>query len=151
MARGVVLLVALWLNVVAANFAVAQSAPGEATPEDYAKAWRLAAASLGATASVPVSLSGEPAARGDAIERFADYCAKLNNAVIVLVRLRPPADSQMLRMHFALLPLFQEAAAASAAWLDALRATDEDEARLAEEWFWSVATRIHARTEALEK
>lgn len=138
------------IGVVVPGGVRAQSVTGESTTGDYAQAWRLATASLGAAASMPVTAS-DPATRLDAIERFADYHATLNDAVIALVRMRPPADPTLMRRHFALLPLFQEVTAACAAWLKGLRGADEVEARLAEEWFREVETRLRERARDLEK
>lgn len=150
MARRIVFLVVLALGLAMAAGAMAQSATGEATFDAYAKAWRVAMASLGATASVTVNATGDAADRAAALRRLAEYQAVLNDAVVALVRLRPPLDETAMRMHFALLPLFQEATAASGAWLDGAQTGDDDEARLAEEWFWSVITRIRARVRAFE-
>lgn len=135
---------------IVSPMAQAQSVTGEAAIGDFVQAWRLAAASLAATASVPVT-AADPATRADAIKRFADFHAKLNEAVIALVRMRPPADAILMRRHFALLPLFQEATAAGSAWLQEMRGTDESGTRLAEEWFQETAERLRERVRELEK
>ena len=136
--------------VIVSPMAHAQSVTGEAAVEDFVQAWRLAAASLAAAASAAVTAT-DPTTRANAIEKFADYHAKLNEAVIALVRMRPPDDPMLMRRHFALLPLFQEATAAGSAWLKAMRGADELEARLAEEWFQETATRLRERARELEK
>jgi hypothetical protein len=140
----------LCMATIASPMAHAQSVTGEASVEDFVQAWRLAAASLAAAASVPVTATA-PATRADAVKKFADYHARLNEAVIALVRMRPPADPILMRRHFALLPLFQEATAAGSAWLKEMRGADEQQARLAEEWFQDTATRLRERARALEK
>lgn len=140
----------IFMLAIASPMAHAQSVTGEAAVEDFVQAWRLAAASLAAAASVPVTAT-DPATRAAAIEKFADYHARLNEAVIALVRMRPPADPMLMRRHFALLPLFQEATAAGSAWLKEMRGADELEARLAEEWFQETATRLRERARELEK